>query len=59
MSLLDHVDGHGCNTVADGSATAEDKIKALEAAGVTMAMHPGEIGTLMRGLLEKEGLVPE
>ncbi|KAI4267593.1 MAG: hypothetical protein L6R38_008189 [Xanthoria sp. 2 TBL-2021] len=50
--------GHA-GAVADGSATAEDKIKALEAAGVTMAMHPGEIGTLMRGLLEKEGLVPE
>lgn len=59
FELLDHVDGYGYNSVAGGSATAEDKIKALEAADVTMAVHPGEIGTLMRGLLEKEGLVPK
>lgn len=43
--------------VAGGSASAEDKVKALEAVGVTIAVHPGEIGTLMRGLLEEHQLV--
>ncbi|KAL8678771.1 MAG: hypothetical protein Q9186_004922 [Xanthomendoza sp. 1 TL-2023] len=48
--------GHA-GAVAGGSASADDKIRALESAGVTMAVHPGEIGTLMRGLLERDGLV--
>lgn len=44
-------------TVAGGSASAEDKVKALEAAGVRIAVHPGEIGVLMRELLEEKGVV--
>ena len=46
------------NTVAGGIPTANDKIKALEDAGVTIAVHPGEIGDLMRALLEREDLIP-
>ncbi|KAL9628621.1 MAG: hypothetical protein Q9204_005775, partial [Flavoplaca sp. TL-2023a] len=49
--------GHA-GAVADGIPTASDKIKALEDAGVTIAVHPGEIGHLMRALLEREGLIP-
>ncbi|KAI4221665.1 MAG: hypothetical protein L6R36_006729 [Xanthoria steineri] len=49
--------GHA-GAVAGGFPTAYDKIRALEAAGVTIAVHPGEIGNLMRALLEKEGLFP-
>ncbi|CAF9915535.1 hypothetical protein IMSHALPRED_002634 [Imshaugia aleurites] len=48
--------GHA-GAVAGSSATADDKIRALEAAGVRIAVHPGEIGPLMRELLEEEGLV--
>ncbi|KAL9047782.1 MAG: hypothetical protein Q9206_006473, partial [Seirophora lacunosa] len=48
--------GHA-GAVAGGSPTAEEKIKALKAAGVTMAIHPGEIGVLMRSLLEEQGLL--
>ncbi|KAL8890031.1 MAG: hypothetical protein Q9215_002763 [Flavoplaca cf. flavocitrina] len=49
--------GHA-GAVAGGIPTASDKIKALEDAGVTIAVHPGEIGNLMRALLEREGLIP-
>ncbi len=48
---------HFSCSVAGGSASAEDKVKALEAAGVRIAVHPGEIGGLMRELLEERGLV--
>ncbi|KAL9034138.1 MAG: hypothetical protein Q9180_005574, partial [Flavoplaca navasiana] len=49
--------GHA-GAVAGGIPTASDKIKALEDAGVTIAVHPGEIGDLMLAMLEREGLIP-
>lgn len=46
------------NIFAGGIPTASDKIKALEDAGVMIAVHPGKIGDLTRALLEREGLIP-
>ena len=47
--------GHA-GAIAGGGPSAEEKVRALEAAGVKMAVHPGELGGLMRGLLEAEGV---
>lgn len=44
--------GHA-GAISGGGATAEDKIKAMEAAGVVIPVHPGEIGPIMRELLGK------
>lgn len=45
--------GHA-GAVAGAGASAEEKVKALEAAGAAVPVHPGEIGWVMRGLLESE-----
>ena len=40
--------GHAGAIIEGGSGSAEDKIRALEKAGVKMARHPEEIPTLLR-----------
>ena len=41
--------GHAGAIVEGGAGTAEDKIKALEAAGVKVASHPEEIAEMIKG----------
>jgi len=40
--------GHAGAIIEGGSGTAEDKIKALEVAGVQVASHPGEIAQMVK-----------
>jgi succinyl-CoA synthetase alpha subunit len=42
--------GHAGAIISGGKGTAADKIKALEAAGVRMASHPGEIAETVAAL---------
>jgi len=41
--------GHAGAIIEGGSGTAEDKVKALEAAGVKVAKHPEQIPDLLKG----------
>ncbi|KAG6985292.1 succinate--CoA ligase [ADP-forming] subunit beta, hydrogenosomal [Physcia stellaris] len=50
--------GHA-GAVAGGGASAEEKIRALERAGAVVAVHPGEIGRLMKEVLGEKGVVGE
>lgn len=50
--------GHA-GAVAGGGASAEEKVRALERAGAVVAVHPGEIGRLMKGILEEKGVIGE
>jgi succinyl-CoA synthetase alpha subunit len=43
--------GHAGAIIAGGRGTAEDKIAALEAAGVRMAPTPSDMGTTLKSLL--------
>lgn len=46
--------GHAGAIVSGGSGTAEAKIKALEAAGVSVAQKPGDIPTLLKEALNSK-----
>ena len=48
--------GHAGAIISGGKGTAEEKIKALRAAGIGVAATPAEIGRTMKNALEAEAL---
>ncbi|MGO9056725.1 MAG: succinate--CoA ligase subunit alpha [Candidatus Binataceae bacterium] len=44
--------GHAGAIISGGRGTAADKIAALKAAGITVAMSPADLGSTMKNLLE-------
>ncbi len=44
--------GHAGAIISGGRGTAADKIAALKAAGITVAMSPAELGTTMKSVLD-------
>ena len=46
--------GHAGAIISGGRGTAADKIAALKAAGITVAMSPAELGSTMKNLLENQ-----
>jgi succinyl-CoA synthetase alpha subunit len=45
--------GHAGAIISGGRGTAADKIAALKAAGITVAMSPAELGSTMKSVLDK------
>jgi succinyl-CoA synthetase alpha subunit len=46
--------GHAGAIISGGRGTAADKIAALMAAGIAVAMSPAELGVTMKNLLESK-----
>nr|AUW34381.1 putative succinyl-CoA ligase [Lilium longiflorum] len=49
--------GHAGAIVSGGKGTAQDKIKTLREAGVTVVESPAKIGTAMLEVFKQRGLV--
>jgi succinyl-CoA synthetase alpha subunit len=47
--------GHAGAIISGGRGTAADKIAALKAAGITVAMSPAELGVTMKSALQAKG----
>ncbi|WP_373049079.1 succinate--CoA ligase subunit alpha [Vulgatibacter sp.] len=50
--------GHAGAIISGGKGTAEEKIKAMEAAGVMVSPTPAELGTTLKKLLAERGVTP-
>ncbi|PIQ83071.1 MAG: succinate--CoA ligase subunit alpha [Candidatus Omnitrophica bacterium CG11_big_fil_rev_8_21_14_0_20_64_10] len=50
--------GHAGAVIAQGQGTHESKIKALKAAGVSIARNPSDIGETMAELFQNKDLIP-
>lgn len=48
--------GHAGAIISGGQGSAEDKIRAMEAAGITVAPNPAELGLTMKKVLEERGI---
>ncbi|KAI3439114.1 hypothetical protein D9Q98_001523 [Chlorella vulgaris] len=49
--------GHAGAIISGGKGTAQDKIKALEAAGVTVTNSPAQMGATMKRVMQERGLL--
>jgi succinyl-CoA synthetase alpha subunit len=49
--------GHAGAIISGGKGTAQDKIKTLKAAGVTVVESPAKIGTAMHQVFKDRGLL--
>ena len=46
--------GHAGAIISGGRGTAADKIAALKAAGITVAMSPADLGSTMKSVLDSK-----
>ena len=49
--------GHAGAIISGGKGTATDKITALEAAGVTIAKSPAQMGAVMKKIFSEKGML--